>query len=570
MLRIPLVVLVALVLCAPAQAATTVARNGAFTLDARQTGGRICVALRHSGHLQGARCGRIPRSPQRALSVNPNFGYAYAAAVPRSVRVAEAESTKGLRRRHRTVAARGFAARFVLIPPSPKFVRFYGPSRRLLGIDPGPIGYIGVGDETPVVDGVTASTEPRLAPTPADPDRLRTLACANLVGDLSGNGICDDSADNALVLLDECEAPTLAGGVIAPGASGVRFTLGSGAQVTLGALAGPSEFGGRLLFGGKLPVGEAVRTAEALDGSGAVIARVAVGSPPGGQPCVDEADDGFTGALIPSARGAVAAVASAGGVSLLAADQGDRLCVGLSTLPAGICRPAPVDSDRPHLLRRGTTVAGVLSGDAARIRLRLERGAPVTVGTTPGSAYGGHWAGHLRFFAATVPARRQVVGAVVRNRHGHVIGVSNVGVPRPAVHRRMLAAQGGVGIALVRRQGGPDCVTAFPAAVRYCTSPNPGVPIDSAPLPYSAAVTVPCAPRAAMAYGRIPDRLTPPRVVLDGTTVAARRIRLRGDDAWVAFLPDAHVTGLAAGKRRAPLDLPPASAQCGYTVTRSF
>ena len=279
------------------------------------------------------------------------------------------------------------------------------------------------------------------------------------------------------MLLDECEAPTLAGGVIAPGASGVRFTLGSGAQVTLGALAGPSEFGGRLLFGGKLPVGEAVRTAEALDGSGAVIARLAVGSPPGGQPCVDEADDGFTGALIPSARGAVAAVASAGGVSApLAADQGDRLCVGLSMLPGGDMPAGPVDSDRPHLLRRGTTVAGVLQRRRrADPAAASKRGAPVTVGTTPGSAYGGHWAGHLRFFAATVPARRQVVGAVVRNRHGHVIGVSDVGVPRPAVHRRMLAAQGGVGIALVRRQGGPDCVTAFPAAVRYCTSPNPGV-----------------------------------------------------------------------------------------------
>ena len=116
MLRIPLVVLVALVLCAPAQAATTVARNGAFTLDARQTGGRICVALRHSGHLQGARCGRIPRSPQRALSVNPNFGYAYAAAVPRSVCVAEAESTKGVASaRSAPSAAEAFAARFVLI-----------------------------------------------------------------------------------------------------------------------------------------------------------------------------------------------------------------------------------------------------------------------------------------------------------------------------------------------------------------------------------------------------------------------------------------------------------------------
>jgi len=73
-----------------------------------------------------------------------------------------------------------------------------------------------------------------------------------------------------------------------------------------------------------------------------------------------------------------------------------------------------------------------------------------------------------------------------------------------------------------------------------------------------------------MAYGRIPDRLAPPLVVLDGTTVTPRRIRLRGDDAWVAFLPDARVTALRAGRHHAPLDLPPASAQCGYSATRSF
>jgi len=347
----------------------------------------------------------------------------------------------------------------VLIPPTPVFVRFYGPSGRLLGIDPGPIGYVGFGDETAVVDGVTASTETRLAPTPTDADRLRTLACANLADDRGGTEICDDDADNALALLGACDgAPTLAGGVLAPGVTGLRLTLGSGAQLTLAALAGPAEFGGRQVFGGTVPVGEAVRMAEAIDGTGAVVARVAIGTPPGGQLCTEENDDGFSGPLVPALRGAAATVASAGGESLLAADQGDRLCVGLSTLSTGICRPAPVDSARPHLLRRGNTVAGVLSGDAARIRLRLDRGAPVTVGTTPGPAYGGHWAGHLRFFAATVGSAREVVGAVVRNRHGHVIGVSDAGVPRRSVHRRVLEEMGGVGIALVRREGAPDCV----------------------------------------------------------------------------------------------------------------
>jgi hypothetical protein len=566
MLRIPLVILLALVLGTPAEAATTVARKGDFTLDARQAGGRLCITLRRSGHFQAARCGPIPRSPQRALSVSPPFGNTYAAAVPRSARFAETEAPDGGRQRRRTVAGRGFAARFVLLPAPPpaKFVRFFGRSGRLLGIDAGPIGYVDFSDDTPVVDGVTAGTETRLAPTPTDPDRLRTLACASLFTDRSGNETCDDGADNALVLLDDCDSPTLAGGVVAAGVAGVRLTLGTGAQVTLG----PTAFAGRQVFGGKLPVAEAVRTAEAVDSAGAVIARVAVGTPPGGQPCSIESDDGFSGALVPTAKGAVAAVASADGRPLLAADQEDRLCVAIAKLPAGICPPAPVDSDRPHLLRRGTTVAGVLSGDAARIRLRLDRGAPVTVGTTRGSAYAGRWAGHVRFFAAAVGAGREVVGAVVRNRHGHVIGVSSRGIPRPAIQRRTLAEHGGLGIALVRGEGSPDCVVAFPAADRYCTDPSPGIPIDSVPLPYAATVTVPCSPRGAMAYGRIPDDFAPPRVVLDGATATPRRIRLRGDDAWVAFLPDAPVIGLGAGRYRAPLALPPASAQCGYTISR--
>ena len=343
MLRIPLVVLVALVLCAPAQAATTVARNGAFTLDARQTGGRICIALRHSGHLQGARCGRIPRSPQRALSVNPNFGYAYAAAVPRSVRVAEAESTKGLRRRHRTVAARGFAARFVLIPPSPKFVRFYGPSRRLLGIDPGPIGYIGVGDETPVVDGVTASDRAAARPyaggsRPAahagvrQPGRrsqrqrhLRRLrrqragAAQRVRGAHAGGG------------RHRRPAPR----VCASRSAAARRSR-SGTRRAVGVRR-------RLLFGGKLPVGEAVRTAEALDGS----ARSSPGSPSGAtleQPCVDEADDGSRGRADPqrARRGGrcrvggrdVAAGARSGRPPCASACRRSRLWIR---------RPAPVD-----------------------------------------------------------------------------------------------------------------------------------------------------------------------------------------------------------------------------------
>jgi hypothetical protein len=51
----------------------------------------------------------------------------------------------GARNRYRTFAARGFSARFLLIPapPSAVFVRFYGADDALLAMDGGPAGHIG-------------------------------------------------------------------------------------------------------------------------------------------------------------------------------------------------------------------------------------------------------------------------------------------------------------------------------------------------------------------------------------------------------------------------------------------
>lgn len=199
----------------------------------------------------------------------------------------------------------------------------------------------------------------------------------------------------------------------------------------------------------------------------------------------------------------------------------------------------------------------------------------MTVRTTDGPAYTGRWAGGLRFFAATVPARRQVTGAVVRNADGTIIGVSERGIPRREVSRRVLAERGGHGVQLVRRTGEPPCVTAFaadlPPTARYCTDLHPGTLIDGPFLPYAGTVVVPCSPRRALAYGRMGDGFATPVVLLaGGRAVHARRIPLRGKDAFVAFLPDARVRGLRSGDRRVALDLPPASEQCGYSVDRGL
>jgi hypothetical protein len=181
----------------------------------------------------------------------------------------------------------------------------------------------------------------------------------------------------------------------------------------------------------------------------------------------------------------------------------------------------------------------------------------------------------VRFFAAAVDPGTEVTGAVVRDAAGVVIGVSEHGIVRRSVHRRVLAERDGRGVQLVRRTGRPPCLTAFaadlPPAPRFCTDLDPGTPIDGPVYLYRGTVLVPCTPRLAIAYGRMPDGRRTPQVLLDGGgSVRARRLKLRGEDGWVAFLPDAGVRGLRGGGSRAPLRLPPAGEQCGYSVSRSF
>jgi hypothetical protein len=67
MRRSLLAALLVLGACAPAEAATTVAREGDVELRAFERGGRLCMSLRRSGDYRGQACGRIPRSPHRPV-----------------------------------------------------------------------------------------------------------------------------------------------------------------------------------------------------------------------------------------------------------------------------------------------------------------------------------------------------------------------------------------------------------------------------------------------------------------------------------------------------------------------
>jgi hypothetical protein len=586
MARVALAVVILAACCVPAQAATTVAKRGGLELRAREKGGRLCITLLRKGrYYQGQECGRIPRSPHRPLTIFPDaFVDHYAAAVAPSVRVAETESRGGRRERLRTFAASGFPARFVLIPapPSPVFVRFYGAGGTLLGMDAGAAGYINLDDNETRILGepgsdITAHTEPRIAPTPEQADRIRTIACADATNGNAGSGWCDLNAENFVTTAPACNAPDLVSGIVAASVERVRLTLGSGAELDIPSGELPAAFGGRRVIAAPVLGRDAIREAAALDATGTVVARRRLGTPPGGQcPGEDQGSDHAGGDMRPtSAPPGAVPVASAGGEALVAADRGETLCVAFGALAARLCPPPPVDSDRPRLLRRGGAVGGVLSRDAARVTLRLDRGGPVTVATTDGAAYTGRWAGNVRFFAAAIDPGREVTGAVVRNADGTVIGVSERGIVRRSVHRRVLAERDGRGVQLVRRSGRPPCLTAFaadlPPAPQFCTDLDPGTPIHGPVYLYEGTVTVPCTPRLAIAYGRMPDDRPSPQVLLaGGRSVRARRLKLRGQDGWVAFLPDAGVRGLRGGDSRAPLRLPPAGEQCGYSATRAF
>jgi hypothetical protein len=194
--RVLVATVVVLAVCySPAQAATTVAKVGDLSLRAREKGGRLCITLfRNVRNYQGMACGRVPRSPHRPLVIFPDtFVDHYVAAVAPSVRIAETEDRKGRRARYRTFPGRGFGVRFVLIPapPSPVFVRFYGVGGWLLGMDAGLAGYITMEDNVARILGepghdVTVHTEPRIAPTPDQADRIRTLACADATNGNAG------------------------------------------------------------------------------------------------------------------------------------------------------------------------------------------------------------------------------------------------------------------------------------------------------------------------------------------------------------------------------------------------
>ena len=586
MRRSLLAALLALAVCAPAEAATTVARKGDFELRAFEREGRLCMSLRRSGRYRGQACGRIPRSPHRPVHMFPDIGFNnYVAAVPPSVRVAEVEDRSGRRERHRTLAARGFFARFVLIPAPPVavFVRFYGADGALLGVDGGQAGYIGFDNETQVLGerdrGVDAHTEPLLWPLPGDPGGLRTIGCIFANSGSGGTGFCDWLTEGGFALSSECRKPDIAAGLVGPGMTGVRLTLGSGAHVTLAPGALPAPFAGRRAIASELPPGEAVREAAAIDAAGEVVGRAVVGTEPAGQPCVGEDQDGdsFGGPLVPVSPppGAVT-VASASGESLLVADQGERrLCAGLGRLRARVCPSPPADSDRPRLHR-----ARPRRGRRAQRRRRARHPAPRSRRRRDRAHHGrpglhgpvGGRRALLRRHGPRPPRGDRRGGA---QRGGDDHRHQRARDPRREVRRRVLAERAGLGVQLVRRTGDPPCLTAFaadlPPTRRYCTDLDPGIPIDGPFFPYSATVTVPCSPRSALVYGRMGDRFATPVVLLDGgRTVRTRRIPLRGEDAFVAFLPDARARGLRSGDRRVALDLPPASSQCGYSADRGF
>ena len=491
------------------------------------------------------------------------------------MRYAVVESSRGKRVRHRAFASPAFRGlRFVIVPTPPGvvFVRFYDARGKLIGIDFGQAGYIGApGDVTYLLGdrevGVSVGTETRIAPTPDQADRLRTLACVDLTDNHGGNGACDAESDGVFGARQSCDGPSLFGGIVPAGVASVQLTLGSGAHMDVPVRDLPDGFSGRRAFGGNTPAGgEAIRDATALDAAGEAVQRVAVGMPPNGQPCpgTDQGDDVLDAHFVPLAPPAgAAAVATAGGAALLVADQGaEGLCVGVGvgSLPATNCPPAPFDSDEPDLYRTGDVIGGALSRGAARVTLRLDRGSSVTVSTVDGAAYTGRWAGRLRFFAAAVPAGARLRDRPRRRRNDHR-RIAKRTRCRTA-DRCLLFDGGGLGLQLVRYPGQQPCVSAVdtddnsrPGLLHRPASGHP----DRRPLP-----------RVLRRHRRVllsprGSRLWPARRQGRAAPGASRRRRNRHRHAHQATLPrrlgrpsspDATVLGFRAGKSATKFRLP--------------
>jgi hypothetical protein len=275
-----------------------------------------------------------------------------------------------------------------------------------------------------------------------------------------------------------------------------------------------------------------------------------------------------------------------GPVALTVYDDGPLLCatLGRVTRHPGECRHPPLDPYESWILTRpsGHTrlVAGVVPHEVARAVVKLEGGARIAVDTSAEAFYGGQYSGRVRFFTLELPRRQRMRAIRLLDSAGN--GLSTIPSEdqfRPAGPARVVL-RGPHGLRLSARRFGSRDITHGYLCIRLgrgtCGSPFAG----------DVGVRAHCDPRGLVLWGTLPRAASAVTVETDHGDVAAtvsrlpRALRdrpkskphffreLAASSVFMAVLPPRmSPTGVRLGGRSSlhrRVQLPPASAQCGY------
>jgi hypothetical protein len=438
-------------------------------------------------------------------------------------------------------------------------------------------------------------SEPRLAPTPLDPERrvpVRCLGFASESGRSGGSsdfgGLCDQDALEVTALAATSGSSCDIGlhfEVLAR--SSVRSAVailgdGSRRRIRLLALGGALEArGGALIVG----AGVAVRRIDGLGADGRVVGTWPVKAPPYRPDCGLSTSGSvfFDDLTVPTALGAPPHVVHV-------ADHGDQLCVALDRAPRppAECAVPPTEPESAGVgsvaAGAGTYVYGIVPTEVAAARVRFADGTTRTVATTPIPGYSGQYAGVLGQIALDVPAGADARSAALLDATGRVVGRSDLRTLRLSQGRTttLRPASDGVPaflatpftIDLPGHRETATCVAfSVPRTLFGC-----GLDLFGADDTGARTVRVlsRCAPRRLVVSAvlrRAADRLVVRTRA--GRDVVARAVRVpaaaggaAGHHLAVAVLgPREAVAGVrlrGTGARKVKAAYPPAASQCGY------
>jgi hypothetical protein len=426
---------------------------------------------------------------------------------------------------------------------------------------------IGRGHVGPTAWRAVAVQRSHLAPSPLDRGRTEATTCLRVSfaapreprGAEGGScpGRSADTGQIAFFVEQRCQpAALIVSGLAGSDVSRLQALLGDGSRRAVALRALPGRFGDpRRAF--VLVVGRGVAVRSLVMRRNGHSATLPLQAGPGDARCqpsgskVGSATFGFSAISLgptPSGEGA-----------LLARDDGDALCVGFAAIAPSDCQLPPVEPFGSRIERRPagarTAILAVVPAQVTAVRLRLDRGALLTLPTSDLPGYTGRYRGFVRALALTLPGDRRLYGADLLAADGHVLA-PRTGPDQPPLPRALPVLSHLLGGVIVA--AGDDCVQVRLGAPTRSRA-------DCALGFTSILLAAPCAARRTVVVARLRRPAHGLDVVTDHGTVRGRR---SGSFA-VAIVPagDAVRAVRLAGASRTAVRLPPAARQCGYTQT---